>query len=666
MNDARLLGFGPFVLDVAQRVLLRGGEPLRLAPRDIDLLIVLVRQAGRIVEKDELLATIWAGRVVEEGNIARHVTTLRHALGDPTDAPRYIATVPKRGYRFVAPVTIVDGGSRQRAASASAAALSPVAAGSVPRGLVPVSSVSLATEESPGGGLLVGNAESSSPGAHSRYGPSKALWVAVLAGVSAFGLLVWWYWTGGMLWPPGIGTDSIDSLAVLPLTNLSGDPAKEYLADAMTEALLTDLAQIRALHVISRTSVMSYKDARESVPEIARKLHVDGVVEGGVMVAGERVRITAQLIDGRTDQHIWAQSFEGDLRDVLGLQRRVSRRIAEQINVKLRPEEAARLAHDPGVDPEVFDAYARARYFWNKRTSEDILRSIAAFRETTELGPAYAPAFAGLADAYGLAAEYRALSPAESLPLAEIAARRAVELDPDSAEAHASLASVLQTLWQWSAAEREFQRAIELNPGYGPAHEYYGEYLTLLNRHDEAIEQQRLAHELDPVSLIGNAVLGVTYYYAAQYRQAARQLNATLALDPNFAVAHEMLGRAYDALGEHDQAVAHFQRAVAISGRSPEYLAALGRSYALHDDEPRARALLAELETLATVRYVSNYEFAMVHGALGERDRAFEYLEAAFKEQATWMPFLAVSDGLPELRGDPRYADLVRRMALPD
>jgi tetratricopeptide (TPR) repeat protein len=290
------------------------------------------------------------------------------------------------------------------------------------------------------------------------------------------------------------------------------------------------------------------------------------------------------------------------------------------------------------------------------------MKSIAAFRDATMLDPTYARAYAGLADAYVLAAEYRALTPTESLPLAESAARRALQLDAELSEAHIALATVSQARWQWSAAEREYRAALDLNPGYSSAHQFYGEYLTLRNRHAEAIEQQRLARELDPVSLIVNAVLGITYYYAGQHQQAADQLRATLALDPEFAVAHEMLGRVYDALGDHAPAITHFERAVEISGRSPDYLAALASSHARYGDAIRARALLQELTTLAQKRYVSNFEFGMVYAALGENDRAFGYLEAAFEERATWLPFLAVGEGMKELRADARYADLLKRM----
>lgn len=624
MKESGFPQFGPFALDVDQRELMRDGKSVRLAPRDIDLLIFLVERAGRIVDKERLLTELWAGRVVEEGNIARHIATLRQALGDTAESPTYIETVPKRGYRFIATVTARVGAKEEPAAD--------------------------------------GTAPAAVPSPHAPRARNAARFFA--AAGAALALAAGFYWAVHRFHEQDADPTAIRSLAVLPLMNLSGDPAKEYFADALTEALLTDLAQIHAVRVISRASVMRYKGTTEPIPAIARQLKVEAIVEGGVMVAGDRVRITAQLVDGRSDRHLWAQSFEGELRDVIGLQRRVSRSIAERIRVTIQPEEAARLAQRGSIDAEIYDAYARARFFWNKRTGDDIANSIVAFRGVTERDPTYAPAFAGLADAYAVAAEYRVIPPVESWPLAEAAARRALVLDPDSSDAHASLANVLAARWQWDDAEREFRTALDLNPGYSRAHQYYGEYLTLRNRHAEALEQQRLAHDLDPVSLIVNAVFGITYYYAGDYGKAERQLNETLELDPQFAVAHEMLGRTCDKLREHARAIEHFTRAVELSERSPEYLAALARSMALHGDAAPARALLEELEQMAAQRYVSHFEFAMVHAALGDRERAFGYLDAAFEERATWLPFLAVGDGLPELRDDARYARLIERMGL--
>ncbi|HSB19478.1 MAG TPA: tetratricopeptide repeat protein [Anaeromyxobacteraceae bacterium] len=599
--------------------------------KDIEVLLALVERRGRIVPKEEILAAVWPDVIVEEGNLARHVSSLRRALADGEDGERWIETHPKRGYRFVGAVAEVPAAPRRQEPGA------------------------------PATGPEAGPAEGPGEGRPRRSRWPRGRPALVLGGLSLAAVA----WLGSRVaWRGPRPAGPIASLAVLPLANLTGDAQQEYLADAVTEGLVANLGRIRALRVISRTSAMQYKGTQKTVPQIASELRVEGVVEGSVMRAGDRFRVTAQLIDARTDGHLWAETFECDAREVLDLQAAIARAIADRLRVEVRPEERSALAVAPPVQPEAWRAYARGRHFWNQRTSEGIAESIRHFERAVALDPGYARAHAGLSDAYALAAEYRVLPPATSFPRARAAALRALEIDPLLGEAHASLGAILQAEWDWAGAERAYRRALELNPGYASAHQWYGELLTLLGRHEEAIARAARARDLDPASRIANAVLGVTWYYAGRYGEALEQLRATLALDPQFAVAHEMLGRACDATALHGEALEAFRRAVQLSGRSPEYLAALARSLALGGDAPGARALLAELRQAARTRYVSPVEFAMVHAALGERDRAFEWLERAYQERSTWLPWLGVGPGLAELRGDPRFRDLMRRLGL--
>jgi len=471
-------------------------------------------------------------------------------------------------------------------------------------------------------------------------------------------------WRGRLL---GRGTSPrIESLAVLPIANLSGDPQQEYFADGMTEALITDLSKIGALSVISRTSVMRYKGTTKPLPEIARELNVDAVVEGSVQRSGDRVRVTAQLIGARTDTHLWAESYDRDLHDILALQDDVARAIANQIKVKLTPQEQVRLASARPVNPETHEAYLKGRYYWNKRTEEGFHRSIEYFSEATEKDPNYALAHAGLADSYIILGYFSLLPAKEAYAKAREAATRALELDDTLAEAHNALATAKADYdWDWPGAEREFRRAIELNPGYATAHQWYGRLLSELGRHEEALAEIKRAQELDPLSLIINAVGGRILLYAGRDDLAIEQLRKTLEMDPNFAHAHWFLGMAYVRKGALAEAIAEFQRATTLSSNFTQYKAGLGHAYARAGKSAEARKLLYELKELSKRRYVSWCDFAAIYAGLGDKDQAFACLERAYAQRDARLVELKVDARLDPLRADLRFADLLRRVGLP-
>ncbi|MFQ5927272.1 MAG: adenylate/guanylate cyclase domain-containing protein, partial [Terriglobia bacterium] len=357
--------------------------------------------------------------------------------------------------------------------------------------------------------------------------------IVLLAGVG------WWLFRGGT---PIVAPGQITSLAVLPLENFMGDPEQEYFVDGMTEALITELSKIGALKVISRTSAMHYKDSDKPLPEIARELGVDAVVEGSVLRAGEEVRITAQLIHGTTDTHLWAKSYERDLRNILALQSEVAQAIADEIKLKLTPQEQARLARAQPVNPAAYEAYLRGRYYWNKRTEEGFRKGLEYFQQAAEIDPEYALAYAGLADSYNTLGSYAALPPNVAYGQGKVAAIQALELDDTLAEGHNALAWwKMDYEWDWSSAEREFRRAIELNPSYATAHHQYSHLLTAMNRTEEMLAESQRALELDPLDLIINVHLGARYYYARQYDQAIEQLQKVVEMDPNFPQAHRSL-----------------------------------------------------------------------------------------------------------------------------
>jgi len=499
--------------------------------------------------------------------------------------------------------------------------------------------------------------------------------------------------------------EGIDSLAVLPLENLSGDPEQEYIADGMTEALIAELSKIEALRVISRTSVMQYKNAAKSLPAIARELNVDAIVEGSALQAGDRIRITAQLIEAKTDRHLWAESYERDIRDVLALQADVARAIAERIRITLTPEESRGLAHAAAVDPEAHEAVLRGRFHLNKLSAGSAREAISHFEQAIQRDPDYALAYAGLAEAYDVLASMGAIPPDEGWPRVRAEATKALRLDENLAVAHALIADVKFIYeWDWKGAEAEYRRAIELHPGSAAAHDWYALLLTAMGRHEEAIREARRALELDPISIGANLNAGSVLYMARRYGEAVRQLNDTLALDPGAILAHGLLldlylaypqiallgARQYDPEIEDavhsadlqtdppetrshaaearlqklitDEAIARFERVAADAG--PTATLRLVRTYASSGRTREARALLDEFLAEADTSYISPVDLAITYAAFQDRDRVFQWLERACENRAMGVAFLAVHPRWDPYRDDPRFGALIQKLGI--
>jgi serine/threonine protein kinase/Tfp pilus assembly protein PilF len=460
----------------------------------------------------------------------------------------------------------------------------------------------------------------------------------------------------------------IKAIAVLPLANLSRDPEQEYFVDGMTEALITDLAQIGALRVISRTSAMRYKGSDKSLPEIARELNVDGVVEGSVLRAGDRVRITAQLIHAATDQHIWAKSYERDVSDVLALQSEVARAIAEEVQAKLTPQERARLARARPVNPAAHEAYLKGRYYWARATEESVRKSIEYFAEAIAKDPSYALAHAGLSDAFNqLCNPILELVPqGDLIPRAKAAATMALELDDTLAEAHISLGRIkFYYDWDWTGAEKSFRRAIELNPNYPYAHYVYALLLSAVGRHTEAIRESTRALESDPVALLVNGVAGLIYCFAGQFETAEEQLRKTLQLDSNFMFAHWILGGlCLVPLGRYDEAIAELQKAIALSGNVAHPRGLLGGAYAKVGRRDDALRVLEELDELSRQRYVAPASRAFTYAGL-EDERMFDALEEGYQQRSASLVWIKVFPQWDDWRAHPRFQDLLRRMNFP-
>ncbi|MGC2398505.1 MAG: tetratricopeptide repeat protein, partial [Acidobacteriaceae bacterium] len=564
---------------------------IRVQQQPLKLLEVLLDHPGEVVTREELRSRVWPnesfGDFDQAVNIA--IAKLRSALGDSAENPRFIETLPNRGYRFIADVSLVDADGRIRK-SDSALPDAPV---TEPEHQFQDNelAVPLKTElgqQFKGNGLAIPPVTEPGPQlqdqdhglavpVNRRLRPTSRVILAlmVVLGLAILSVL--------LVRLRGHRPAAIRSLAVLPLENLSGDASQNYFSDGMTDELITDLAQISALRVISRTSVMVYKGARKPLPQIARELNVDAVVEGTVLRAGDQVRITAQLIDASTDKHIWSQSYEGELRDTLALQDRVARAIAEQIQINLTPREQAALKSVKAVNPEAYESYLKGRYFWNKRTADGLRVALAYFNQAIEEDPNYSQPYSGLADTYALLGDwqYAVMTPKEAYPKAKAATLKALELDSSQGEAHNSLAFVLDGYdWDLDAGGKEFRRAIELSPSYATAHHWYAWHLALLGQYDEAIAEMKKAESLDPLSLIINADLAELLVLAHSYDEAIEQSRKTIEMDPNFAMAHNQLAQAYLQKHMYEQAIAELQRAVELSGGCPTCIANLGRAYA--------------------------------------------------------------------------------------
>ena len=466
---------------------------------------------------------------------------------------------------------------------------------------------------------------------------------------------------------PDRSSQEINSLAVLPLLNLSGDTSQDYFADGMTEALIADLGQIRALHVISRTSAMAYKGSRKPLPEIGRELGVRAVVEGSVTRFGDQVRITAQLIEVPADRHIWAHSYTEELGNALVLQSNVAREIAQQIEAALTPPEQLALAKPQAVEPEALAEYFKGRYFWNKRTSDGLRAAIACFERAIERDPSFAAAHSGLADAYALAGdwEYGVLAPQKAFIKAQAEATKALALDDGLAEAHTSLAFALDLYgWDWEAARREYVRAIEINPGYATAHLWYAWHLMIMGQISEGISELRKAESLDPLSAIIGAELAEALCIARRYDESVAQSRKTLEIDPNFAVTHYGLGKALMQKQMHDAAIVAFRRAIDLGGQGVAFASDLAYALAASGRTTEALTIARDLQVQHKRNPSADANIALIYVGLGDNDQAMSWLRRAYR--ARFHPAILLRPAWDALRPDKRFQRLLRRIGLPD
>ena len=586
----QVIRFGPFEADLHAGELRRHGLRIKLQEQPFEILAMLLERPGDVVTREELQKKLWPTDtfVDFDHGLGSAINKLRQALGDSAENPRYIETLLKRGFRFIAVV------ERGRGAS---------------------------------------------------------------------GYFIWQRWhTRG-------APQCKVMLVVLPFENLSRDPEQEFFSDGMTEEMITQLGGLepQRLGVIARASAMQYKHSTKSAAQIGGELGVDYLLEGSARRAGGRVRITAQLIQVRDETHVWAEGYEGDLRDILKLQREVAAAVAREIQLKLTPQQQARLGSTRPVNPEAHEADLKGRFFWNKFTVEGLLRSQEYFQQAIDKDREYAPAYAGLATSYALQGNLSVLPPQEAYPKSKAAAARAIQLDETVSLAHSALG--WPTMFydrDWAGAEREFKRAIEINPSNAGAHQGHAFYFVVREQFDQALAEIQRAREFDPLSLIINSDVGFVEVFARQYDQALKQLQRTLEMDPNFPPAHWVLSYAYEAKGLFREANAEDLKAGALVRRNSSWVAEIQTAY---DTSGWRGSWRKRLELLLAARskgeHIPPYWLAMTYIRLGERQKALDWLEQAVEERFYLVVFLKVDPQFDSLRDEPRFHALLRRIGLP-
>ena len=621
----QVLQFGDFRLDLDERVLFRAdGTSHPLTPRVFETLRCLVNHRGRVLEKEQLMEAVWPDSIVEENNLAQNISSLRRIFGDTAGSQRYIVTVPGRGYRFVADVKTTANGaaaSKSEATSIAAASSGQRMTGWLKRSVIGLALFFL---------IVIGSALWRGRSASNASRPAN--------------------------------TAPEKSIAVLPFENLSDDKENAYFVAGVQDEILSNLAKIAELKVISRTSANLYKSGNpRNLREIGEQLGVAHLLEGSVQRAGDRLRIHVQLIDARTDTHLWAQTYDRSVSDVFTIQGEIAQAVVQHLQATLTKSEKNAFANRPTANFKAYEAWLEGRYFWNKRTPDGYQQALARFRTAIEIDPGYAEAYVGLADANAFLAAHDMPDQREAATRVRELLDKALELDPTLGEAHASLGLLaMNNDWDWAKAESEFKRAIELNPNYATAHQWYGEFLAYMGRFDQAIAAITRAHELDPLSAIINTDAGKIRTLARRYDDAITHYQAALKIDPDFAQAHGLLGLVYAYQGKYRMAVEELQK-VRDWQTGPAYLAWLANVHAMAGNQAEARQTIERLGELERQSYVSPFWMASAWAAV-DKDETFKWFERVFAEHATGGAItLKVNPVLDPLRSDPRFDDLLRR-----
>ena len=621
--------FGVFEVDLQASELRKQGIKVKLQQQPFELLAMLLEHPGEVVTREEIQKRLWpADTFVDfDRGLNRATNRLRESLGDDAESPRFIETLPRRGYRFIAPVVKSD-------ESGHVAELVPPQADTVPT-----------------------NGSPYSPGydrVRLRIGFVTALVAIALLTVAA------WF----AFFRPRHG--AIESVAVLPFSNGSSDSNAEYLSDGITESLINNLSQLPNLRVMARSTVFRYKANDADPQKIGNDLHVQAVLSGRLLQQGNVLIIQAELMDVKTGVQLWGGQFNRSAEDVLALQDDLSREIAEKLRVKLTGEQKQRLARRNTEDAEAYRFYLKGRYYWNKRSPEGMQKAASYFQQAIDKDPAYALAYAGLADTYVYLSFFNMVAPRDAMPRAKAAAAKALEIDDHLAEAHVSLGYMSYAYdWDWPAAGRHFDQALALDPAYTRAHIFYPFYLSSRGQSQEAVTVAKSALDLDPASPSLSHSLAVQFYLTRQFDQAIEQCRKTLEMDPNFAVAYAVLGQTYLAKGMNSEAAPVLEKYSALSQGSVDSLALLGYSQARRGKKSQALRTIDELKETSKNSFVPAFYFALVYAALEDKDQAFMWLEKGYDERFARFAYLKLEALWDPLRSDERFRDLVRRVGIP-
>jgi DNA-binding winged helix-turn-helix (wHTH) protein/TolB-like protein/Flp pilus assembly protein TadD len=621
--------FEEFTVDLERRVILRDAEHLALNPKAFDLLIALIDAAGSLVTKDDLLERVWPDQFVEENNLTVHVSALRKVLGENKSTPRFIITVPGRGYKFIGQIRSGGAVDVERPGSAAAE-------------------------------QLRGSNKPHQPTSTPYFNrPTRAIILIVpIFVLGAVVALVWWATRPSP-------DQQIKSVAILPFKPLVADNRDEALELGMSDSLISGFSRIRTINVSPITAVRRYAALDQDAVTAGRELGVESVLDGSIQRIGERIRVSARLMRVRDGATLWTETFDENFTDIFAVQDSIAQQIVGALALRLSGDQQTELAKRYTENTEAYQLYVKGRFFWSKLTPDGLHRSVDFYNTAIELDPAYALAYAGLADSYNLMGSYGLVPIKESHPRARSAAEKAIALDPKLAEAHASLATVIADYyWDWDAAERHFRRSIELDPNYPVARNWYSQHLSRMGRFNEAIEEAKRAQMLDPISSSAYGHLGLALYRARRYDDALIELRKGLDLDPRALDIHIFLGLVLARQGDSEEAIRAMQTAVDVSEQNPSLVLLLGYAYASGGKSAEARAILKEMDVPSKGSSEYPFETALIYMGLGDHDRSFEWFERAYAERSWQMGFLGVEPLVDPLRSDPRFAPLLQKLDL--
>ena len=625
------LQFGDVVIDRASFTVLRSGQKCELTPRAFDVLVYLVQNHGRVVEKQELFEQVWGERFVTDNSLMRAIREIRRGLGDNAAAPRYIETIHKRGYRFIADLET-----------------GPDPEPETPSEMLGLEEPILGTPRNDEGA----NSEGLRSGSIS-LSRTVALGVAFAALVAVTTFAIYYVWS----------ERPIRSIAVLPLENAGSGADVGHMGDGIAESVINSLSELPEIKVVARATAFRFRGQEFDPQKIRRELGVDAILTGRIVQTVDDLTVQADLIDASDGSQIWGSRYSLSPAAAYELPGAIAIDVAKKLELNLTAEQAKRLTKNYTENPEAFRLFSLGRFFWNKRSEDALNKSIDYFEQAIATDPNYALAYAGLADSYAVMAISADMPAHDVFPKAKAAAARALELDDSLVEAHATMLRIkAQYEWDWAGAEQQYRRAIELNPGYAMTHIYYLSYLVSAGRADEAVFSVRRAQELDPLSLVANAVVARALFFAGRYDEAIAQSQKTLEMDENVMLARLMLGRSYARQGMFDAAIAELEKARRLPGTNSESTSLLAHTLAVTGRTTEARKLLDEMKQLSTSRYVQPYDIAIVYAGLDDKEAAFEWLEKAYQDRNHQVPLINAVPEFANLRSDPRFASLSQRI----